>query len=68
MKHIETMTKRLMGFHLQYSFKNWSDAFECPVCGKKKRYSLNFLGRKKVFCNGEKFTRKEVARESTKQT
>ena len=40
-----------------YSNKNWSMLFECPTCKRTGRFSLNFLGRKIVMCNGVKFTR-----------
>jgi hypothetical protein len=43
-----------MGAHLQYSYRNWSDAFQCPICEQKRRYSLNFLGQRKVICDGVK--------------
>jgi len=38
----------------RYSGKNWSAAFKCPECGKIVWKSLNFLGRRKVYCvNGK---------------
>jgi hypothetical protein len=53
-QHTPTQAKRLMGAHLQYSYRNWSDAFQCPTCEQKRRYSLNFLGQRKVICDGVK--------------
>ena len=35
---------------------SWSDSFKCPVCGRRGRYNLNFLGPRRVFCDGAKFT------------
>ena len=40
----------------RYSFRNHSYEFACPVCGRAKRYNTNFLGRRVVTCDGEKFT------------
>ena len=45
---------RLKGIHLQYSYKNWSDRFECPVCKASRRASLNRLGHKNTLvCDGK---------------
>ena len=52
--HEPAIAKRLMGAHLRYSYRNWSDAFQCPTCEQKRRYSLNFLGQRKVICDGVK--------------
>lgn len=38
-----------------YHFRNWSWDFECPTCGRKGRFSLNFLGQRTVMCDGRKF-------------
>jgi predicted RNA-binding Zn-ribbon protein involved in translation (DUF1610 family) len=35
-----------------YSNRNWSVLFRCPKCGKQKRQNTNFLGRRKMDCNG----------------
>lgn len=35
-----------------YHYKNWSSDFTCPACGKVTRHSLNFLGQRKVLCDG----------------
>ena len=40
----------------RYSYRNWSYEFECPHCGRERRYNANYLGRKRVVCDGEKFT------------
>lgn len=40
----------------RYSFRNHSYAFACPVCGLTKRYNANYLGRRVITCDGEKFT------------
>jgi hypothetical protein len=44
----------------QYHYKNHSAEFECPECHRKARFNLNFLGRRKVFCDGQKFTKVRV--------
>lgn len=55
--HAPTAAKRLLGLHLWYSGKNYSDAFQCPVCQRTKRYNLNFLGSRVPVCSGgAKFT------------
>jgi rubredoxin len=53
MIHKPVECKRVMGVELRYSFKNWSDKFVCPACGKSKRQSLNFLGSRVLVCDGE---------------
>ena len=35
-----------------YSNRNWSARFTCPTCGISKRQNTNFLGTKKMVCNG----------------
>lgn len=37
-----------------YSNKNWSVAFSCPWCANQIRKNTNFLGRRKMFCLGDK--------------
>jgi len=45
--------KKMGGIHLQYSNKNYSDLFMRITCGKSRRFSLNFLGGRRVpMCNG----------------
>jgi hypothetical protein len=51
-RHTPTECKRVSGVELRYSFKNWSDRFECSECGKGRRFSLNFLGQRKPVCDG----------------
>lgn len=37
----------------QFHTKSWSAAFKCRVCGKSRRWNLNFLGNRFVpVCNG----------------
>ena len=44
-----------------YHYKSWSANFRCPDCGREGRFNLNYLGnRKRVFCDGVKFHKKEV--------
>lgn len=59
--HTPAECVRLRGPHLQYHGRNWSDAFECPTCKRRKRLNLNFLGSKAVTCDGSERWRK-VAR------
>lgn len=52
--------KRMKGIYLQYSYKNYSDLFVCITCGKTRRFSLNFLGGRRVpMCNGKTITASE---------
>lgn len=58
--HEPAECKRQMGLHLRFATKSWSDSFKCPVCGEAKRFNLNFLGGKRVMCDGTgKFTKVE---------
>ena len=38
----------------RFHTKSWSYAFVCPDCGNKVRKNTNYLGGRKVICNGEK--------------
>lgn len=38
-----------------YSGKGWKDKFICPECGRATYQSLNFLGARRMVCNGEKW-------------
>lgn len=51
-QHTWTECKALHGLHQRFSGKSWSDAFQCPCCGARRRYNTNFLGSKRVVCNG----------------
>jgi hypothetical protein len=44
----------------QYAFRNWSHAYECPTCFRTGRFNKNFLGQRKVVCDGLKFTKESV--------
>jgi hypothetical protein len=37
----------------------WQSKYVCPVigCGREAKFIDNFLGRREVFCDGEKFTK-----------
>jgi len=41
----------------QYSYRNWSSAFRCPDvrCGRVGRFNTNYLGRRRVACDGRRF-------------
>jgi len=60
MNHPPAVCVRMMGLELQYSFKTWSDRFKCPVCGASQRRSLNFLGSRKLVCDGERIVVKST--------
>ena len=49
--HDETECKR-DNMTLQYHYKSWSVKFACPVCGRSGRFNLNFLGRRRIICDG----------------
>jgi hypothetical protein len=52
--HNPAPCKRRKGLYLRYSAKNWSDEFVCCACGKARRFSLNYLGLRRVpMCDGE---------------
>jgi hypothetical protein len=40
-----------------YVGKGWKAKFICPSCGRNCWQHLNFLGRRKVVCDGVKFTK-----------
>jgi hypothetical protein len=40
---------------VRYSGKNWSHEFRCPACGMTARQSDNFLGSRRVVCDGISF-------------
>jgi len=41
----------------QYVGKGYRSKFTCPVCGRSSWQHLNFLGRRKMVCNGGKFSK-----------
>jgi hypothetical protein len=43
---------------LVYVGKGYKALFLCPECGNKTWQSLNFLGQRKVYCDGLKITKK----------
>lgn len=64
----ETMTDTMQAQHTaiecvrdiqgsQYCGKSWKSRFTCPECGRKCWQNLNFLGRRRVMCNGTRFTK-----------
>ena len=40
-----------------YHYRSWSDRFECLICHRAARFNLNFLGQRRVVCDGVKFSR-----------
>lgn len=49
-------TEMMRGFS-HYCGKGWKALFDCPACGRKTWQNLNFLGRRKLVCNGQKITK-----------
>jgi hypothetical protein len=41
--------------YARYHYKNWSMEYGCPECGRRGWFSKNFLGQRKVVCDGVKF-------------
>jgi hypothetical protein len=35
----------------------WTFPYKCPVCGRSGKFHANLLGKRKVVCNGVKFSR-----------
>ena len=48
------------GKGLRYNYKSWSASFTCPTCGRIVSQNLNFLGRKKLYCNGLVLTKERA--------
>lgn len=38
---------------------HWMLQFTCPECGRKGKFQRNYLGQRKVMCDGIKFTKLE---------
>lgn len=38
----------------------WQEQYTCPECGRVGKFLRNYLGQRKIFCDGIKFT-KEAA-------
>jgi hypothetical protein len=52
-QHTAEPCRQVGGVEQHYSNKNYSDKFVCGVCGKSRRFSLNFLGNRRVpMCDG----------------
>jgi hypothetical protein len=39
---------------------HWTVELTCPLCGRIGKFLSNFLGQRKVFCNGLKFTQELI--------
>lgn len=37
---------------VHFSGRSYSDQFLCPVCGRRQRQNLSFLGRRRLLCVG----------------
>lgn len=35
----------------------WQEQYKCPECGREGKFLRNYLGQRKVFCDGIKFIR-----------
>lgn len=70
MKHTLTtcQTPEPLRANQQYIYKGWKQRFVCPVCGRETWQHLNFLGRRFVACNGEKFSKIERIKLCTKHS
>jgi hypothetical protein len=55
-KHEEAVMIRREPFlaNTYYVGKGHKAPFDCPVCGRTTMQHLNFLGRRAVFCSGER--------------
>ncbi len=53
MKHPLKLCTKVNG-ETRYHFRNWSQKFVCPTCGRGVWKSLNFLGQRKLFCDGNR--------------
>jgi hypothetical protein len=61
--HAATLCEKVDGSG-QYSYKNWSFKYRCPVCRCERKYNKNFLGQRVIVCVGtkaEKLTREAWA-------
>jgi hypothetical protein len=38
----------------RYHYKSWSMDFACPTCGRRVHQSLQYLGSRKMFCDGRR--------------
>jgi len=38
-----------------YHYKNWSKEFRCESCGRIGKFNLNYLGQRKIYCDGNIF-------------
>ncbi len=54
--HTPTICVRDAGsYDMAGSAKGHSFAFECPECSRRGRFNTNFLGSRRVVCNGRRF-------------
>ena len=35
----------------------WKDLYRCPTCGREGKFLANYIGQRKVMCDGQKFTK-----------
>ena len=40
-----------------YHYKSWSKLFRCPECNRTGRFNTNYLGRRRIICDGTAFTK-----------
>ena len=43
--------------HDRYVGNGWKSMFKCQDCGREVWQALNFLGRRKMICNGVKISK-----------
>lgn len=65
MTHAETICTEVRAT-TQYHGKSYSARFACPICGRHCRQNLNWLGRRHVICDGNKFFKQSKEDKCTK--
>jgi hypothetical protein len=59
--HEPTICQRIIRDSV-YVGKGWKGRFVCPTCDRSMWQHLNFLGRRSVVCDGQKFSLRKVGR------
>lgn len=60
--HTPQVCKEVSGTS-RYHYKSWSFEYRCAACGRTGRFNTNYLGQRKVVCNGKRFSK--IIKEST---
>ena len=56
-EHEPTECPRNKAVH-QFIGKGWKAQYSCPTCGRATMQALNFMGGRRLICDGAKFTKK----------